>query len=182
MVRLNYRGTTESRRELADEIGVTPTAVAGQVARMGIAKTTARRPWNAEEDQRLRELSATMGLPAVAAEMGRTINSVNVRAKRLGISRRGRDGWFTLREVCHILGQDHHWVQHRIDSGQIPAQRHHGEGESDKPAGRMWHIAAPDLAHFIRTHPEDLEGRNVDLIAIVETLTGLEPTQASAAA
>ena len=145
---------------------------------MGIAKRTDRRRWTAEEDRQLQELAPTHGLPAIAAEMNRSINSVNVRAKRLGIRRSGRNGWFTLRETCHILGQDHHWVQKRIDSGELPARRHHGA--DPQAAGHMWHIASEDLAQFIRTHPEDLEGRNVDLIAIVDALTGLNSPRAEA--
>lgn len=143
---------------------------------MGIAKRTGRRPWTPDEDQELHNLSSSHGLPAIAKHMNRSINSVNVRAKRLGIKRSGRDGWFTLRETCHILGQDHHWVQKRIESGELPAQRHHGA--APEAAGHMWHIAAEDLAEFIKTHPEDLEGRNVDLVTIVETLCGLNPPRA----
>ena len=121
-------------------------------------------------------MSPSHSLPAIAKHMNRSINSVTVRAKRLGIKRSDRNGWFTLRETCQILGQDHHWVQKRMESGSLPAQRRNGA--APEASGHMWQIAAGDLAEFIKTHPEDLEGRNVDLVTIVETLCGLNPPQA----
>ena len=40
----------------------------------------------------------------------------------------------------------------------------------------MWHIAEKDLRAYIRRYPEELNGRNVDLIAIVEILAGILTT------
>ena len=172
VVRREYQGTHASRDAIAIKLDVSPNAVANQVAKMGLAKRNGRRPWTTEEDEKLTELALTYSLTQVAKRMKRSINAVSVRMKRLGIHRRDRYGWFTLRETCDILGQDHHWVRARIRCGSLKATRHHNPKEEQD--NRMWHIAEKDLRDFIRRHPQDLDGRNVDLITIVDLLTGLK--------
>jgi len=105
--------------------------------------------------------------------MHRSINSVVVMSKRLGCSRRVRDGWFTKREVCEILGVDHKWVQRRIDSGVIKATYHFPDRRPAKIGYSCWHIEENDLRQFIRKYPQELTSRNVDLIMIVDILAGL---------
>jgi len=103
--------------------------------------------------------------------MHRSLNSVVVRMKRLHLSRRVRDGWYTKREVCEILGMDHKWVQRRIDSGALKAEPHDPESPLPKKnGGSCWHITEKDLAKFIVHHPQELNGRNVDLIIVVDLL------------
>ena len=167
IVRREYRHTRESRRHLAAKLGVTEYAVAGQIGRMGLGKITARRPWTQKEDEKLCELIPRMPLNHVAKVLHRSINSVTVRAKRVRASRRVRDGWYTKREVCGILGMDHKWVQRWIDSGALKATYHHGQG--------AWHIEERALKRFMQRYPHELNGRNVDLIQVVEILAGVLP-------
>ena len=108
--------------------------------------------------------------------MKRSVNSVNVRMKRLGLKKADRVGWYTLREVCEILGRDHRWVRKRIETGALLAQRHHGLHKT--PDKCMWCIGAKALRNFIRRYPQDLDGRNVDLITVVHLLAGLQPPSA----
>ena len=173
IVRRDYAQTHASRRAIASKLGVTECAVAGQIALMGIAKRTDRHPWTAKEDGRLRNLIHQYAAITVARMMHRSHNSVVVKAKRLGIHLRFRDGWYTKIEVCEILGVDHKWVQHRIDSGALKATWHNGRKPSQKGMA-MWHIDENDLKAFIRRYPQDLNGRNVDLMMIVDILAGVE--------
>lgn len=172
IVRRDYRHTHASRREIARRLGVTEFAVAGQIATMGIAKRSDRRPWSADEDGKLWELITQYAPQTVARRMGRSVNSVVVRSKRLGISRRVRDGWFTKKEVCQILGVDHKWVQKRIDGVQLKASWHNGTKPTNGGSA-CWHILEKDLKEFIRRYPQDLTARNVDLIMVVDILTGV---------
>jgi len=170
-VRLEYTHTHASRRAIAARLGVTEFAVAGQIACMGIAKRSDRRPWKATEEQRLGELIGRYGPRKIAKLMHRSLNSVVVRSKCLGYSRRTRDGWFTKSEVCEILGVDHKWVQRRIDSAEITARYHHGHRPQQHGSG-CWEIAAAALRSFIIAHSHELTARNVDLVSIVWLLTG----------
>ena len=107
--------------------------------------------------------------------MDRSVNSITVRMKRLGIHRRDRYGWYTLSEACQILGKEHKWLEKRLDTGVIRATRHTIPDDRD-PAARdrhTWHINEHDLRDFIRRFPQDLDGRNVDLITITDLFAGL---------
>jgi len=108
IIRRDYKHTTESCQRIADYLSrhtgerITENAVKGQVQVMGIAKSDDRHPWSPEEDARLRELIPSLCPRAVALKMHRSRNSVVVRSKRLNISRRCRNGWFTKREVMQF--------------------------------------------------------------------------------
>ncbi len=179
IVRRDYRHTHASRDEIARRLGVSPYGVAGQIANMGLAKSSDRHPWNPPrprasetwEDERLRDLAHTYCPRKVAQLMHRTLNSVVVRMKRLGIFRRYRDGWYTKKDVCELLGVDHKWVQARINNGSLIASYHDPESPPAKNGSGCWQIREKDLSDFICTYPQDLIGRNIDLIHIVFLLT-----------
>jgi len=171
IIRLEYRHTHASRRAIAEKLGVTEFAVAGQIACMGLAKGSDRRPWTAAEEERLGDLIGRYGPRKIAKLMHRSLNSVVVRAGRLGLKRRTRDGWFTKNEVCQIVGMDHKWVQRRIDSGELRASYHYGT-KPQKNGMAAWHIGGDDLRCFIIAHSHELTSRNVDLVVIVWLLTG----------
>ena len=173
VVRRDYEGTHASRRYIAAKLGLTESMVARKVYEMGLAKTSDRRPWTSQEDARLEELVPRMSLLQVARRMHRSLNSVTVRSNRLGISKRVRDGWYTKKDVCEILGKDHKWVGARIDNGSLKASWHHGRPPCQKGQG-AWHIAERDLKVFIRRYCHELNGRNVDLVQVVNVLCGLQ--------
>ena len=177
IVRRDYRQTCASRRELANRLGVTEPSVAYQIAKMGLAKRSDRRPWTPEENSRLLDLIEKKSPVQIAKSMSRTMNAVVIQAKRLNASRRNRTGWYTMSEVCEILGMDHHWVGRRIENGSLQATRQNGGTPEDNP-GRIWRIEEKDLRKFIRRHPHELNGRNVDLVQLVNILSGLEPLKA----
>lgn len=172
IVRRDYAHTHASRRQIAGRLGVTEFAVAGIISKLGIAKRDDRRPWTDPEARRLIRLMETLSTRKVAPLMHRSINSINLKAKRLGISRRNRDGWFTKRDVCAMLGVDHHWVQRRIDSGALKATSHYGP-RPEKLGSSAWHITEAALKEFIRRYPEEINARNVDFILVVDILAGV---------
>jgi len=139
---------------------------------MGIAKSDDRRPWTSREKEVLAELMPQYCVRVIAKKMHRSINSIAVMSNRLQLSRLKRNGWFTKREVCEILAHDHKWVQARIDSGALEASSHYG-GRPSREGMSAWHIKEEDLIRFIRAHPQDLVGCNIDIIMIVELLAGI---------
>lgn len=172
-VRLNYAHTHASRDAIAAHLGVSPCAVTGQVVRMGLSKQTGRRSWTVAEMELLREIGHKYCTQKIAHMMHRSINSVTVKLKRLNVQRRERHGWYTKFDVMEICGVDHRRVQQWIDAGALKASYHHGERPSAAGA-RMWHIDEADLVDFLTTYPEELNGRNVDLVTIVALLAGLK--------
>ena len=150
IIRRDYKHSRASCQQLAEYLSretgdsITAFAVRGQVTSMGIAKSDDRHPWTPEEDTKLMELIPSFCPRAVAKMMHRSINSVVVRSKRLNISRRVRNGWFTKSELMEILGHDHKWIQRRIDSGAIKATYHY-EHRPTQRGGSAWHITEADL-------------------------------------
>ncbi len=172
LIRRYYKHTHKSRQFIARMLGVTEYGVAGQIAFMGLGKSDDRHPWSRKEDERLADLMGKYCPRRVAKIMHRSLNSVVVRSKRINISRRDRDGWYTKREVCEILAHDHKWVQARIDREALVASYHYDERPT-KLGGSAWHIAEEDLVDFLRKYPQELIGCNIDIITIVHLLTGV---------
>ena len=172
IIRRDYKHTHKSRQELAARLGVTEFGVAGQISTMGIAKSDDRRQWTPQEKERLVKLIPRYCPRRVAKMMHRSLNSVVLMAKRIKVPRRYRDGWFNKREVCEILAHDHKWVQARIDSGALKATYHYEERPTQKGLS-AWHIPEYDLVQFIRKHPQELMGCNIDIIMVVELLAGI---------
>ena len=136
---------------------------------MGIAKSDDRRSWTPQEKEKLEKLIPQFCPRLIAKKMHRSLNSVVVMAKRLNAPKRVREGWFTKREVCEILGHDHKWVQARIDSGALKASSHYG-GTPTQKGMSAWHIEEHDLVRYIREYPQELVGCNIDIIMIVDLL------------
>lgn len=160
----------------AKRLGVTLYQLEHRAQRLGLLKQTdyAKRMWTVAEDDYLRDHVERLSPNKMRKHLGRSMNAVVVRLKRLGLSRRNRDGWYTKMEACAVLGKDHKWLQARIDSGALKATYHHGQ----RPAQggmRQWHIAANDLRAFILGHCEELNGSNVDMVSLVDLLCGGAP-------
>ena len=178
IIRRDYKHTRESKQELARRISemfgeeVSQHAVAGQLSKMGICKN-GRRPWTPEEEEKLKEIMYQYSPGHVAKLMRRSVNSVVVKSKRLKISRRVRDGWFTKREVCEMFGVDHKWLQARIDSDALKATYHYATKPS-KLGGSAWHITEKAVKDFLQHYPGELAGRNVDIIMLVDILAGVK--------
>ena len=173
-IRLNYQGSIESRRYLASVLKVSDHAVAGQIARMGLCRRTSRTKWTPDEDEVLRTLLPKHSHIKVAKIMHRSVNAVVVRAKRLEVSRRERDDWFTLADASQILGVDHRWIATRISNGTLKASLHYPGAKSDD-SPRAHHISRSNLRNFIRRYPEELNANNLDLISVVDLLSGVLP-------
>jgi len=174
LLRRDIRPERAERVRLARRIGVTIYQLEFRAARLGLLKATdyMKRFWAVAEDEYLRGKAGQLSPKKMAKHLGRSMNSVVMRLKRLGLSRRNRDGWYTKMDACAVLGKEHKWLQARIDSGALRATYHHGE----RPAAggmRQWHIEAKDLRSFIIGHCEELNGSNVDMVALVDLLVGL---------
>ena len=167
-MRRTYDGTAQARTIISNRLGVSEVAVKSRVASLGIARASRVR-WTSAEDDRLEELMDRYSMAHIGRLMRRSVNSVAVRAKRLGFSRRNHSDWYNLTEASAILGVDRRWASTRIKSGELVATNHQSGAT---PGGGIYHIAEDDLKAFIMDHVMELTGRNVDLFAIVHIAAG----------
>ncbi len=176
IVRRDYDGTNQTAHHIASKLSyltgekITFCAVKGQAAKLGIQMGKSP-PWTDKEIDRLTEMIPCYAPITIAKRLGRSLNAVVVKSKRLGLKRRYRDGWFTKREVCEILGVDHKKIQRYIDTGKLKASYHSGRRPQQNGMA-MWHITNEHLIEFIKNNIGDFQGRNVDLMMIVWLLTG----------
>ncbi len=170
IVRRDYKGTNASSQAIASKLGVTLAAVKGKAAVMGIMQVKSPA-WTEAEEETLAELITRYAPHFIAKKLHRSVNAVVVKSKRMGLSRRCRDGWFTKKEVCELLGVDHKKIQGYIDRGKLKASWH-GELKPQQNGTAMWHINAGDLREFIIKNIGAFQGRNVDLLLIVWLING----------
>ena len=176
IVRLEYNGTNKKSLLIADKLSyisgdkITLYAVKGQAAKMGIMQDKSP-DWTDKEIEILTGMITSYSPLFIARQLHRSVNAVVVKSKRLRLSRRARDGWFTKREVCEIMGVDHHKIQGYIDRGDLKAT-HHSEVEPQQNGSARWHIKQEDLIEFISINIGDFQGRNVDLTMIAWLLSG----------
>lgn len=164
-IRANYKGTRASAAAIAEHLGVTTFGIVGQAQKLGICRQ--RSPdWTQEEYELLEKLAHSYSTYYIARKLHRSQNAVKVKIARLKIKLRVHYGWYTKKEVCEILGEDHHKIQQWIDSGELKASWH-GVLKPKAAGQAMWHIDRQDLRSFIVRHAAELLGRNVDLQQII---------------
>lgn len=178
IVRRDYDGHNKTSERIAKNLSlitgdkITFFAVKGQAASMGIMQDKSP-DWTEKEIKILTEMINERPPLTIARRLHRSVNSVVVKSKRLGLKRRYRNGWYVKKEVSEICGVDHKKVQCWIDKGWLKASWHTGN-KPQKNGMSMWHIDEHDLRNFIINYHSELQGRNVDLFQIIEILTGME--------
>lgn len=70
--------------QLARELGRTEAAIINKASRLGLGGRKLRR-WSVEDDKTLLDMYAKHGCRVVAEKLGRSIDAVKHRAKRLGV-------------------------------------------------------------------------------------------------
>ena len=132
-----------------------------------MAKGTHYKQFTPEEDDVLCDLVSQYDLRTVAEKMHCSERRLRHRLIQLKTSTLDKE-WFTLADTAMILGVDRRWVRSRIVSGAIKATEHY-TGANDKP--KAHHIDRQDLAAFIKSYPTEVQGKKVDMVAIVDLLT-----------
>ncbi len=168
-VRTDYLGTVKSARDIGTHLSIPLSSVFYLIKRLGIGKGRNRgRPWTEEETDRLIKLSNKLAVLTIATRLRRSPNSIKNRLQKLGVSRRGKDGWYNGTEVCEIFGHSTLWLTRRIDKGIIRAEKR-GSGRSFQ-----WIITRRALIAYIRKNPQDVDGRKVDMFYFIDLLVGVD--------
>jgi len=131
-----------------------------QATRLGLTMHIDRRPWTRVEMDLLENLVGRVSSATIARRLRRPESSVVNKLKRMGTSRRVRDG-YTMRELELCLGEDHHKIAGWIKNGWLGdrlqgTHRHNGNGND------IHRIREKDILNFIRSHPQELNLGKVD--------------------
>jgi len=131
-----------------------------QAARLGLTLHMDRRPWTATEMNLLDKLVGRVSSSTIAKRLHRPESSVVNKLKRMGTSRRVRNG-YTMRELELCFGEDHHKISQWIKNGWLHdhlqgTRRHDGNGND------IHRIREKDILSFIRNHPQELNLGKVD--------------------
>lgn len=133
-----------------------------QAARLGLTMKMDRKPWTPAELELLEHLVGRVSAATIAKRLRRPESSVVNKIKRLGTSRRVREG-YTMRDLEQCLGEDHHKISVWIANGwlrdRLQGTKRHGGNGND-----IHRIREKDVLHFIKNHPQELNLGRVDQV------------------
>lgn len=131
-----------------------------QAAWLGLTLRMDRKPWTRRDMNVLEKLVGRVSSATIAKRLHRPESSVVNKLKKLGASRRVRDG-YTMRELEMCLGEDHHKISAWIGKGWLQdrfqgTRRHDGNGKD------IHRIRERDILNFIKNHPQEINLGKVD--------------------
>ena len=163
-LKANYFGGLNRRFQVLSRMvrltGMPRWYIKRQAARLGLTMQMDRRPWTHAEMKVIEKLVGRVSSATIAKRLGRPESSVVNKLKRMGTSRRVRDG-YTMRDLELCLGEDHHkiigwikngWLQDRLQG----TRRHDGNGND------IHRFREKDVLHFIKNHPQEINLGKVD--------------------
>lgn len=159
-----YDGRTDTIDALMREYagrGVKRFHVINAARRGGYRTSRVRMDWTPEEDEWLRENWHRHSPDEVAAHLGRSLTSVTLRKKRLGVTRYdGPD--YTIHDLESMLRLDHRQWHDLIERGWLRAWQRKRRG-SVSPITR---VSVDNLLACLRDHPEVVDYRHASKYAI----------------
>ncbi|HTT23118.1 MAG TPA: hypothetical protein VMG82_29590 [Candidatus Sulfotelmatobacter sp.] len=133
-----------------------------RAARLGLSMKMDRKPWTPAELTILEKLVGRVSSATIAKRLHRPESSVVNKLKRLGNSRRVREG-YTMRDLEQCLGEDHHKISAWIASGwlrnRLQGTRRHGGSGND-----IHRIREKDILEFLKHHPQEINLGKVDQV------------------
>jgi len=163
-LRAHYFGGLNRRFQVLNQMirltGMPRWYIKRQAARLGLTLHMDRTPWTAREMNLLEKLVGHISSAIIAKRLHRPESSVVNKLKRIGTSRRVRNG-YTMRDLELCFGEDHHKITQWIKNGWLQdrlqgTRRHDGNGND------IHRIREKDILTFIRNHPQELNLGKVD--------------------
>lgn len=163
LMRSRYDGKVYGRAaEIAKALNWPDWRVKRRAAEMGLTHPwpSERRDWDDAEVKFLQEWTGKRYVGWIAKKLGRSITSCVLRIKRLGISRRVREG-YTMRHLQLCFGTDHHVIERWVKEGRLRIERGipcgGGRGEQ-----RRWKVNETAIFEFIWNNPTAFRLDKVD--------------------
>ena len=159
-----YDGTTETIDALLREYsarGAKRHNIVNAAKHGGYRTARQRKDWSPAEDDWLREHWHKYSPGEVATRLGRSVVSVTLRKKRLGIRRYdGPD--LTIHDLEAALRIDHRFWHEFIEKGWLKAWHRKRQGK----VSPITRVSVESLNAFLRDHPEVVDYRNAGTYAI----------------
>ena len=167
---LRGRGAVQ---RFADDLGIPRSALSRRAEQLGLSMPHRKEPaWTAAEESLLPTLPLhdLHRASAVMRSLGyhRTPVSIQIKAKRLQISRR-RSDVLSATGVAKILGCDSKKVTRWCIEGDLPSTRQ-GTDRLPQQGGDCWSIRPADLRRFVIDNLDQVDIRRVDKHAFVDLL------------
>jgi hypothetical protein len=177
-LKAHYFGGLKRRSQvltyMVRETGLPRWYIKRQAARLGLTMQINRRPWTRAELDRLEQLVGRVSSATIGKRLRRPESSVVSKLKRIGTSRRVRDG-YTMRDLELCLGEGHRKIQRWIASGWLQDGRQHTKRHSGN--GNDIHcFREKDILAFMKSHPQEINLGKVDQMWFLDLvlLTGRE--------
>lgn len=180
-LKANYFGGLNHRFQVLNRMvrltGLPRWYIKRHAARLGLTLQTDRKPWTRAELDQLEKMIGRVSSARIAKHLHRPESSVVNKLKRMGISRRIREG-YTMRELELCLGEDHHKISRWIKSGWLEDRP---QGTRRRGNGNDIHrISEKDILEFLTNHPREINLGKVDQTWFLDLvlLRGREPREA----
>jgi len=131
-----------------------------QAARLGLTMKMDQKPWTPVELNVLEKLVGRLSARTIAKRLHRPESSVVNKLKRLGTSRRVREG-YTMHDLEQCLGEDHHKISNWITNGWLQ-DRLQGTHRHDGNGNDIHRIREKDILQFLKNHPKEINLGKVD--------------------
>ena len=162
-LRRRYDPTVRGRAAaIARTLGFPRWAVTRRASFLGLSRPWPkdRKDWTREEVAFLEEHAGTRHANWIRRRLGRSLTSVVVKMKRLGLSRRVTEG-YTMRALEQAFGTDHKTIYVWIEKGWLKASGLPEEGEPIERR-RTMNVTEVSVKRFVREHWDAIDIRRVD--------------------
>lgn len=165
---------------IADKLGLPRWWVSHRAIKLGLTMPHKKEPpWTAAETALMHKVP--LHDPARCSEIfrqhgfSRSPTAIVVRAKRLDISRRFREG-FSAGQAAEVVGFDGKVMATYCIEGACRATRR-ADNRLPQQGGARWVITREDLRRFVLEHLDRIDLRKVDKLAFVQLIANqpLEP-------
>lgn len=164
-IKRNYKGDRKSAELIAKQLNIRFNTIKWQLQKLGICfRPVKNKFWTDKKKDQLRELSGRYCVETVARKMNVSPNAVMIMRQIVGIHQINRDGWYTLNDVCQVCGVGHTVVERWICNNILKATKY---TDNNKPRS-VWQIEEEDFRDFIITYTQELVGRNIDILQIIQ--------------
>lgn len=164
ILKAQYHGGLNRRFQVLNRMirmtGLPRWYIKRQAVRLGLTMKIDRKPWTPAELNLLEKLVGRVCSATIAKRLHRAESSVINKLKRLGNSRRVRNG-YTMRDLEQCLGEDHRKISIWIANGWL-RDRLQGTGRHDGSGRDIHRIREKDILHFLKSHPQEINLGKVD--------------------
>lgn len=170
IVKLHYKGKHQNIKTIMQlikdkcHINRSYYAIRHEASNLGLTKNKGKI-WTTNQEKELINYAGSYTPQQIAFKMKRTLSSIHHKMQDLGLNGRDRIDWYTMGDVCEILGVCDDTFNRWVKSGKLKASF-----ISEKST--IYQVGLEDLRNFIRRYPLELTGRNVDMSQIVQILSG----------